>query len=253
MAVELGLKQNRIIVKRFSTKNQIKLTRELKESWHSISAFGKYELHDVIQMFRVKYETSQLLFNRLFWAWIHCRPCVTGHQPYRINQMLTVHWIFLKDLHAPFKLKSTKWTTIRWGVCTFQKEKLAFVSVYKSTRALKAWKGGSKMWNNVNRRTFSEWWQRWADPIFSPVNKGCCCHLRVTSTSPHRVRVGCGSRWIWRQGKGHRSQGELAVTEFFVHLPPQSRHILLPKAERLSQCQTLAVLQRQEDSFNIFN
>lgn len=35
----------------------------------------------------------------------------------------------------------------------------------------------------------------------------------------------------WDEGDG--SQGELAVTQFFVHLPPQPGHIQLAKAERL--------------------
>jgi len=47
-------------------------------------------------------------------------------------------------------------------------------------------------------------------------------------------------------GRGCRvggSQGELAATEFFVHLPPQPRHVLLAEDEGLPECQTLAVLQ----------
>lgn len=52
------------------------------------------------------------------------------------------------------------------------------------------------------------------------------------------------------EGEECRSQGKLAVTEFFVHLPPQSRHVLLAEAEGLSQGQTLAVLQQSREAFN---
>lgn len=38
------------------------------------------------------------------------------------------------------------------------------------------------------------------------------------------------------------SQGERAVTQFFVHLPPQPWHILLAEAERQPQSQALTVL-----------
>lgn len=34
-------------------------------------------------------------------------------------------------------------------------------------------------------------------------------------------------------GGGVRSQGKLAVTQFFVHLPPEPGHVLLAEAERL--------------------
>lgn len=72
----------------------------------------------------------------------------------------------------------------------------------------------------------------------------------LDSVSPPQFSMGgvkLGLSWAWpretlRQGKGCRSQGQLAVAKFFVHLPPQSRHILLAEDERLSQGQTLAVL-----------
>lgn len=57
-----------------------------------------------------------------------------------------------------------------------------------------------------------------------------------------------GSRW--RGGKvvsKGGSQGELAVTQFFVHVPPQARHILLPEAKRLPKGQTLTVLRKQRE------
>lgn len=44
------------------------------------------------------------------------------------------------------------------------------------------------------------------------------------------------------------SQDELAVTQFFVHLPSEPLHVLLAKAEGLPQSQTLAVLQRSRDA-----
>lgn len=54
-----------------------------------------------------------------------------------------------------------------------------------------------------------------------------------------------GSGWRWWAGVDGGeggSQGELAVTQFFVHVPPQARHVLLAEAEELPERQTLTVL-----------
>lgn len=47
------------------------------------------------------------------------------------------------------------------------------------------------------------------------------------------MRVGVGAVGHDSLGLKCGSHGKLAVTKFFVHLPPQSGHILLAKAEWL--------------------
>lgn len=47
------------------------------------------------------------------------------------------------------------------------------------------------------------------------------------------------------------SQNELAMTQFFVHLPPQPGHVLLTEVERLPQGQTLTVLKHKSPTVTV--
>lgn len=150
----------------------------------------------------------------------------------------------------PFRLKNT--TTIGWKIRTFPKRKLVLASVNQKGITV-AWKLNQSFqrvetgkqrdkikYNNdiiYNRSSFSGCWQRkiefmksfsFSSQSFAPLV------LFLLYQCPSILLVsGVGAAGEGGLGKGCGSQGELAVTQFFVHLPPEPRHILLAKAEWL--------------------